>query len=111
MKNAGSWFQLKHGILAATNKGLFVINNHKAKVIADNRYINFISWQPFDEKYYIAADDGYFSVSYKDGEVVIEIPDKVFTNPVYSIIQSERILYGWEEIIQLTELIWITGTR
>ena len=80
----------KHGLLAATNRGLFIINNHKARVIADNRYVNFISWQPFDEKYSVAANDGYFFARYKNGEWLIEIPDKQFTYPVYSVIQSGK---------------------
>lgn len=76
----------KNGILAATNKGLYIINNHRAVAIADNRYINFIRWQPVDEKYYIAAEDGYFSVKFQNGKWITEFPDAKFTNPVYSIV-------------------------
>jgi serine phosphatase RsbU (regulator of sigma subunit) len=80
----------KHGLLAGTNRGLFVINNHKAKVIAENRYVNFICWKPFDERYYVAANDGYFFVNYRDGEWFDVVPDNLFTNPVYSIFQSQK---------------------
>jgi len=80
----------RHGLLAATTRGLFIINNHKAKVIADNHYVNFINWQPFEEKYSVAANDGYFFAGYKNSEWFIEHPDKQFTYPVYSIIQSGK---------------------
>jgi serine phosphatase RsbU (regulator of sigma subunit) len=78
----------KYGILAATNKGLFIIRDHRAILITDNRYINFISWQPVDDSYWIAAEDGYFSVKYLNGKWLTEIPDKAYTNPVYSVIKS-----------------------
>ena len=78
-----------NGILAATNKGLFIINNHTAFKVTENRYINFISWQPSDSKYYIAADDGYYSVRYLKGKWVSESIDAGFTDPVYSIIKNQ----------------------
>jgi len=78
----------KNGILAATNKGIFIISNHKAVLIADNRYINFISWQPVDDKYYVAAEDGYFSVKYQDGKWLFGSLDPGYTDPVYSIIKT-----------------------
>ena len=78
-----------NGILAATNKGLFVINNHKAVLIADNHYINFISWQPADDKYWVAAEDGYFSVKYQNGKWLSESIDSGYTDPVYSVIQTD----------------------
>jgi serine phosphatase RsbU (regulator of sigma subunit) len=80
----------KNGILAATNKGLLVINNYKAELLADNRYINFISWEPADNRYYIAAEDGYFSVSYVAGKWVKETPDPLFTDPVYSVVRTSE---------------------
>ncbi|TAL62737.1 MAG: hypothetical protein EPN88_13035, partial [Bacteroidetes bacterium] len=80
----------RNGILAATNKGLYLINNHKAFTIADNRYINFISWLPSEEKYYIAAMDGYFSVKYQNGKWQYESLNNAFINPVYSIIKTRN---------------------
>ena len=79
-----------NGVLAATNKGLLVINNHKAEIIAGNRYVNFISWQPVDKKYYIAARDGYFSVKYQNGRWLSESLDRGFTDAVYSIIKTNN---------------------
>jgi serine phosphatase RsbU (regulator of sigma subunit) len=77
------------GLLAATNRGLFVINNHKAVIITDNRYINFISWQTEDGKWLIGANDGYFAVKYQNGKWVSEVSDPQFVNTVYSIIQKD----------------------
>ena len=65
----------RNGILAATNKGLLLIRNHKTEIVAGNRYINFISWQPVDDEYFIAAEDGYFSVKYVNGKWLSESPD------------------------------------
>jgi serine phosphatase RsbU (regulator of sigma subunit) len=77
------------GVLAATNKGLLVINDHKAENVAGNRYINFISWQPVNEKYFVAAGDGYFYAKYIDGKWIAESPDAKFTDPVYSIVATD----------------------
>ena len=79
-----------NGVLASTNKGLLVINNHKAEIIAGNRYINFISWKPVDKKYYIAARDGYFSVRYQNGRWFSESFDRGFTDAVYSVIKTDN---------------------
>lgn len=80
----------KDGILAATNKGLFIINNHKAKIIIADRYINFVSWHPVDEKYIVATGEGYFFTAFKNKKWIVEIPDPSFTNPVYSAFQSDE---------------------
>jgi serine phosphatase RsbU (regulator of sigma subunit) len=80
----------KNGILAATNKGLFLISNHSAVLIAGNRYINFICWKPVNEEYYIAAGDGYFSVKYHNGRWLSESLDPGFTDPVYSVIKTDN---------------------
>jgi serine phosphatase RsbU (regulator of sigma subunit) len=79
----------RYGILAASNKGLHVINDHRAMMVVDNRYVNFITWQPVDEKYYIAAGDGYFSVKFQDGKWMQEAPELPLNEPVYSIIKSK----------------------
>ncbi len=77
------------GILAATNKGLLVINNHRASVVSPSRYINFITWQPESGKYYVAAGDGYFSLKYFKGKWLTELPDPLFTDPVYAIVSTD----------------------
>ncbi len=74
------------GLLAATNRGLFAINNHKAVIIADNRYINFISWNPDKGRYLIGANDGYFAVRYENGKWITGITDPQFVSTVYSIV-------------------------
>jgi len=83
-----------NGILAATNRGLMVINNHKANVIVEDRYVNFITWQPVKEKYYVAASDGYFSVKFTNGRWISELPDPSFSEPVYSVaVTSDGTLW------------------
>jgi len=79
-----------NGILAASNKGLYTISDHKATIIADNHYINSISWKPVDENYYIAAGDGYFSVKYLNGRWISDVPDSKFTSSVYSVIKTKN---------------------
>jgi serine phosphatase RsbU (regulator of sigma subunit) len=78
----------ENGILAATNMGLYVIRDYKAELLAENRYINAISWRPYNGSYSIAASDGYFNADNRKGRWVIEIPDKNFRNPVYSIVRT-----------------------
>ncbi len=80
----------QNGILTATNQGLYIINDHKASVIVSNRYINFITWQPFSGKYQVATGDGYFLVSYMNGKWRSEIPDPEFIAPLYSVVQEEE---------------------
>ena len=80
----------KYGILAATNKGLFIVKNHKAKILIDNRYINFVSWYPVDEKYIVATGDGYFFAVFKNQKWSVEIHDPSFTIPVFSAIKSDE---------------------
>ena len=96
----------KQGILAATNRGLYSINNYKAELVAGNRYVNFISWQPFADKYSVAAGDGYFLTSFKNSKWTIEVPDIHFTEPVYSIIQTadNTIWMGGENIAYRADL-------
>ncbi|MBN2862323.1 MAG: hypothetical protein JXN62_04115, partial [Bacteroidales bacterium] len=78
-----------YGILAATNKGLYSINDHKATLVTPGRYINFISWHPVGSKYYVGSTDGYFSVNYMNGKWRTEVPDPEFYYPVYSIFQKD----------------------
>ncbi|HEX2976197.1 MAG TPA: SpoIIE family protein phosphatase [Bacteroidales bacterium] len=75
----------RSGILAATNRGLYIINDHKASEIVKGRYINFISWNEEWGAYSVAADDGYFFVTQKEGRWKIELGAENFKYPVYSI--------------------------
>lgn len=86
-----------HGILAATNKGVYVINNGKALLVASNHYINHINWTPFNGRYFIASSDGYLSLRYQDGKWISEQPDPEFFNPVYSVFQTDA------------ETLWLGG--
>jgi serine phosphatase RsbU (regulator of sigma subunit) len=95
-----------YGILAATNKGLYNISNHKAVIVAGDRYINHISWIPYDGKYYIAAVDGFFSVENSGGKWVTETPCPQFFNQVYTVIQkgSGTLWLGGDNIAYRVEL-------
>jgi len=81
-----------YGILASTNKGLYNIFGHTAKVIVADRYINFIGEKTSNNKYYIAASDGYFYVSCNSGVWSAGFPDKTFTQPLYSIVSVNNDL-------------------
>jgi len=87
-----------YGILASTNKGLYNIFGHTAKVIVADRYINFIGEKTSNNKYYIAASDGYFYVSCNSGVWSAGFPDKTFTQPLYSIVSVNN------------DLLWAEGT-
>jgi len=78
-------------ILASTNKGLFIISWHQAKVLADNDYINYISTKSVDNKYYIATSEGYFYVSQgTDNRWIAVYPDKTFGHSLYSIVSTDK---------------------
>jgi serine phosphatase RsbU (regulator of sigma subunit) len=78
-------------ILASTNKGLFVISQHKARTIVENVYINYVSTRSKDNKYYIAASEGYFYVSPgPDGRWIVVYPDAIFSHSVFSIVSPDE---------------------
>lgn len=74
------------GMLAATNRGLYVIRQHKAYLLTPSRYINHISWKAENDRYYISTSDGYFSIVQKNRGWITEFPDPGFTSPAYSVI-------------------------
>ncbi len=94
------------GLLAATNRGLFAIKDHKATIIEDNRYLNAITWEPSDNKYLVAANDGYFSVTYQNGKWVPRDLDPQFYNTIYSIIATDdnTLWMGGDNIAYRVEL-------
>lgn len=80
----------ENGILAATNRGLYVINNHRATALVQDRYINYIDWEPAEGKYSVAAADGYFLAGFANGKWSISVPDKSFSEPLYSILRDDN---------------------
>jgi serine phosphatase RsbU (regulator of sigma subunit) len=88
-----------YGILAATNKGLYNISGHSAKPVVKDQYINFISNQTSDRKYYIATAEGYFYIYYNSGVWTSVFPDKNFIQPLYSITYVSP------------DLLWAGGTN
>jgi serine phosphatase RsbU (regulator of sigma subunit)/ligand-binding sensor domain-containing protein len=95
-----------YGILAATNKGLFIISNHKVSTITANRYINSVSWIPFGGKYFVAAADGYFAIKYQNSKWLTETPDPEFVSPVYSVFLdgNKSIWLGCDNMACRTDL-------
>ncbi len=89
-------------ILATTNKGLYVISGHYAKVIVNDRYINSLSSGSKNNKYYVGSAEGYFYVTPdKSGKWKVVYPDKLFTHPIYSIISTDEnnIWAGSDDIV------------
>jgi serine phosphatase RsbU (regulator of sigma subunit) len=101
-----------NGILAATNKGLFIIADHKAVSIAADRHINFITWQPFDGDYFVAATDGYFSVTFRDGKWTESFTDPKFSGPVYSVFRmnSKTLWLGSDDVAYRATLNDVNNT-
>ena len=75
----------EHGILAASNNGLYHINDYKAKEIVGNRYINQISSKTNKGSYYISTPNGLFSIIYENEKWQPEYSFIDFTEPVYTI--------------------------
>jgi serine phosphatase RsbU (regulator of sigma subunit) len=93
------------GILASTNKGLYVINDHAAKSLVGERYIYSISSISTDNKYYVATSDGYFYVTHGARGWIAGFPDNDFIKPVYSVVPSDNgILWAGadDEAIRIT---------
>ncbi|HEX2974684.1 MAG TPA: SpoIIE family protein phosphatase [Bacteroidales bacterium] len=83
----------KNGLLAATNRGLFVITNHYAVSVSGDRYINYIGWTNQNEEWPVAAADGYFVTKLRNGKWITETPDPAFTDPVYSVIMQGKTFW------------------
>ncbi|HBE40879.1 MAG TPA: hypothetical protein DDW27_06675 [Bacteroidales bacterium] len=90
-----------YGILAATNRGLYIINDHKAKPVTSARYINHISLNDIEGRYFIGAMDGYFTVRPERGEWITEVPDPEYNNPVYSVSREKdgTLWFGGDNIV------------
>ena len=85
------------GILASTNSGLYAINDHNARLVVKDIYVNHISQKLFKNRYYIATSEGFFYVSYASGKWNAVYPDKNFKEPLYSITSMDK------------DLIWAGG--
>jgi serine phosphatase RsbU (regulator of sigma subunit) len=77
-------------ILASTNKGLFIISNHKASPIVSRGYINNISARSGNNKFFIGTSEGYFYITPQKDKWSVVYPDKAFNKPVYSIISTDE---------------------
>jgi len=80
-----------NGILASTNKGLFVISGHRARAIIDNAYINYVSTRSRDNKYYVALATGYIYVTPgPDNKWITGYPDPAFSHSVFSMASADE---------------------
>lgn len=88
------------GLLASTNKGLFLISGHTTKIIVNDRYINFISEKTSDNKYFVATSEGYFYVANNSDLWTAFFPDKNFIQPLYSInsVNNDLLWAGGDNI-------------
>lgn len=62
------------GLLAATGRGLYVVADSVAVPVVTGRYINRIGSRGRDGRYYVAANNGYFSVWFSEGRWRVENP-------------------------------------
>lgn len=90
-----------HGILVASNNGLFHIDNHKTTKIVSNTYIHQISNITSKNSYYIATNTGLFSMIFKDKKWQTEYRFVDFTEPVYSvnIINKNQLWLGSNDAV------------
>ncbi|MEE4196941.1 MAG: SpoIIE family protein phosphatase [Bacteroidales bacterium] len=78
----------EHGILAATNTGLYAIENHQAIKIINNRNINKISKPTDQQKYYLATNNGIAEVYYNQNEWVTQDVLVNFEEQIYSVLRT-----------------------
>lgn len=78
------------GILVSTNNGLYVISDHKARIVVKNEYVNHISMKLFGDRYYIATSNGYFYATFKAGRWQASYPDSDFKQALYSITSDGK---------------------
>jgi serine phosphatase RsbU (regulator of sigma subunit) len=93
------------GILAATNKGLFLIKENKAKPLVTDRYIYLISGISSENRYFVATAEGYFYLTTGKSGWETVFPDNEFTQPVYTVVSSDiNTLWAGtdDEVIRIT---------
>lgn len=90
-----------NGILAATNKGLFTINEHRAEPLIRERYITYIEWYPFDGWYFAASTEGFFRIRHDGKAWEVNSPEPAITGPVYSVFQADgsTLWLGGENVV------------
>ncbi len=75
----------QHGILVASNNGLYHIEEYKFTKIVSNIYINQISKVTSKNSYYIATNNGLFSIIYENEKWQPEYNFVDFKEPVYTV--------------------------
>lgn len=79
-------------ILAATNNGLYEINNNSSQIILKNEYVNYILPSKSSGLFYIGTDRGITAIKREKNKWVEypKIRPKGFNDPVYTIAEDEN---------------------
>ena len=89
----------ENGILVASNTGLYLVNDFKAKKLVSDKYINQISKKSHLGSYYIATNYGIFSVIFNDDKWKTEYNYVDFNETVYTVnVLNNKIWLGGEDI-------------
>lgn len=97
--------KLDDRLLVATNTGIYELYDKKVSRIFRGRYINHISKNNGEDKYYVGTNSGIFSIIFDKGMWHVKNDFEEFNKPVYSIAQNGRILWlGSENIAYMLEL-------
>jgi len=91
----------EHGILVATNNGLYHITEYKVTEIVGNRYINQISNITNKGSYYISTSNGLLSIIYDNEKWQPEYSFVDFTEPVYTIntLNENSVWLGGDDYV------------
>ena len=77
-------------IIVAGNKGLYVIKNGKAKAIVEGKYINKLYKSRYNNRVYVGAAEGFFSVIEENGKWKIEEHFQKFESNIISIVERDN---------------------
>ncbi|MBL4651433.1 MAG: hypothetical protein JKY53_01010 [Flavobacteriales bacterium] len=77
-------------IIVAGNKGLYAIKNGKAKTIIEGKYINKLYKSRYNNRVYVGAAEGFFSVIEENEKWKIEEHFEKFENNIISIVERDN---------------------
>jgi serine phosphatase RsbU (regulator of sigma subunit) len=93
------------GLLAATNGGIWLIEDNRAISLVSGRYINRIGGRSEEGVHYIATSEGYFTLRKQDNRWVADNAGQFINQPVYSIVRDKegRIWLGTDNSVRRVE--------
>ncbi|MBL4623604.1 MAG: hypothetical protein JKY42_00410 [Flavobacteriales bacterium] len=77
-------------IIVAGNKGLYAISEGKAKTIVSGKYINKLYKSRYNNRVYVGAAEGFFSVIEENGKWNIEEYFEKFENNIISVVERDN---------------------